>query len=135
MRLFAETGEALAGESAAQVEQATREFFSQNIASSLSRSWLAVVADTVASVGTLAFFARPPYPGNLAGSEAYLLNMYTLHEHRKQGLAKAILERAMSFALETGCGKVWIHASPAGRSLYELQGFCANASYLEWVPQ
>lgn len=135
MRLFAETDETLNGESAAQVEQATRGFFLQNLASSLSRSWVALVGETVVSIGTLAFFSRPPYPGNLAGSEAYLLNMYTLPEYRKQGLAKAILEHAMSFAHESGCAKVWLHTSPAGRALYEAHGFCAHSSYLEWMPR
>lgn len=135
MRLFAETGEALTGEIADQVEQATREYFSKNLASALSRTWVVAVDGAVAAVGTLAFFTRPPYPGNLAGVEAYLLNMYTLPEFRRRGLAKAILTQAMAFAQEAGCGKVWLHASPAGRALYEEQGFRANDTYLEWLPE
>lgn len=132
MRLFAETGEVLDDEGTAKIESATRDFFLLNFASSISRSWVAIVDNAVASVGTLAFFTRPPYPGNLAGNEAYLLNMYTLPEYRKQGLAKAIMEHAMRFAREAGCQKVWLHASPAGHALYESYGFQANVSYLEW---
>jgi ribosomal protein S18 acetylase RimI-like enzyme len=135
MRLFAETGETLDDDSAGKVEQSTREFFSQNIASSISRTWVATAdADqVVVSVGTLAFFTRPPYPGNLSGREAYLLNMYTLPQYRKQGFARKILETAMRFAQQAGCQKVWLHASPAGRTLYESQGFCADSSYLVWA--
>lgn len=131
MRLFAETGETAVG---IEVEKATRDFFSKYIASPTTQSWVAAESDLVVSVGTLAFFVRPPYPGNLAGREAYLLNMYTLPEYRRQGLAKAILQQAMRFAQTDGCKKVWLHASRAGRGLYESQGFRANDSYLDWAP-
>lgn len=134
MRLFAETGELLSSEAAAKTEIATERYFAEHLNSANSCSWVAVNGEVIASVGTLAFFTRPPYPENLAGLEAYVLNMYTLHEYRKQGLAKAILEQAMKLAKERGCGKVWLHASTAGRHLYESMGFRGESSYMEWVP-
>jgi GNAT superfamily N-acetyltransferase len=61
--------------------------------------------------------------------------MYTLPAHRRQGLAKAILAQAMHFAQAAGCQKIWLHASPAGRALYESHGFRADGAYLAWTPQ
>jgi ribosomal protein S18 acetylase RimI-like enzyme len=79
-------------------------------------------------------FVRPPYPGNLAGREAYLLNMYTLPDYRKQGIANALLDAMAAEAIARGFGKVWLHASEAGRPLYERIGFVANPAYMEWQP-
>ena len=79
-------------------------------------------------------FVRPPYPGNLAGREAYLLNMYTLPDYRKQGIASALLDAMEAEAIARRFGKVWLHASEAGRPLYERIGFVANPAYMEWQP-
>lgn len=132
MRLFVESGESLQDQERAELEAATRRFFTES-RSATSRSWVAEVDDRVVAVGTVALFARPPYPGNLEGSEAYLLNMYTLPEYRKRGLAKAILRQAMLFAESAGFKKIWLHTTAAGRRLYESCGFRGSDSYLEWT--
>jgi GNAT superfamily N-acetyltransferase len=88
----------------------------------------------IVAAGTLALFVRPPYPGNLAGVEGYLLNMYTLPEWRQQGLATALLDAITAYAKARELGKVWLHASDEGRPLYERIGFVTNPDYLEWRP-
>ena len=77
---------------------------------------------------------RPPYPGNLAGREAYLLNMYTRPAWRKRGMASALLDAMARHAREQRLGKLWLHASDEGRPLYERLGFVANPACLEWCP-
>lgn len=84
------------------------------------------------AAGTLALFVRLPYPGNLAGREAYLLNMYTVPAWRARGIATALLDAMTAHARAMGLGKVWLHASDAGRPLYERIGFVANPAYMEW---
>lgn len=99
-----------------------------------SRSWLVEVEGQPVACGTLAFFVRPPYPGNLSGREAYLLNMYTRPDWRKRGMASALLEAMASCACGLQLGKLWLHASEEGRPLYERLGFAGNPAYLEWCP-
>lgn len=78
MGLFCEVGELSDPLADLDLWQATRAYFSTAQADGSARSWVAEVGGEVVASGTLALFVRPPYPGNLSGWEAYLLNMYTL---------------------------------------------------------
>ncbi len=60
--------------------------------------------------------------------------MYTLPDYRKQGTASALLDAMAAEAIARWFGKVWLHASEAGRPLYERIGFVANPAYMEWQP-
>lgn len=132
MGLFCEVGELSDPLADLDLWQATRTYFSTAQADGSARSWVAEVGGEVVASGTLALFVRPPYPGNLSGREAYLLNMYTLPAYRKQGMASALLDAMVAHASAERLGKVWLHASDEGRPLYERIGFVANPAYLEW---
>ena len=54
-----------------------------------ARSWVVEEEGEVVACATLALFVRPPYPGNLAGREGYLLNIYTRPAWRRRGMANA----------------------------------------------
>ena len=132
MALFEESGDRMSPTERKEVLHANETYF--NCRSNDYRTWVAVEDEQVVGVGTLAFFFRPPYPGNLAGKEAYLLNMYTRPKHRGRGIAKAVLNEALTYAKEGGFGKVWLHATAAGRPIYEANGFSPVASYMERNP-
>ncbi len=133
MRLFAEVGGTQHPGADPELRAATTEYFAQ--ASQTTKSWIAIAEEgSVVACGTLAEFHRPPYPGNLAGTEAYLLNMYTLPAFRRKGMADEIVRQILAFAQAQGYGKVWLHASEDGRALYERHGFAPNPTAMEWVP-
>ncbi|EQB2598367.1 GNAT family N-acetyltransferase [Aeromonas salmonicida] len=134
MGLFCEVGELADPLADLDLWQATSAYFSAGQADGSARSWVAEVGGEVVASGTLALFVRPPYPGNVSGKEAYLLNMYTLPAHRKQGMASALLNAMVAHARTEHLGKVWLHASDQGRPLYERIGFVANPACLEWQP-
>lgn len=54
---------------------------------------------------------------------AYIQNMYTLKEYRRQGLAKELFVRTLEEAKAKGCSKVILNASDDGKPLYEQFGF------------
>ncbi|WCH21713.1 GNAT family N-acetyltransferase [Aeromonas salmonicida] len=134
MGLFCEVGELADPLADLDLWQATSAYFSAGQADGSARSWVAEVEGEVVASGTLALFVRPPYPGNLSGREAYLLNMYTLPAYRKQGMASALLDAMVAHASAEQLGTVWLHASEQGRPLYERMGFVANPACLEWQP-
>ena len=134
MGLFCEVGELSDPLADLDLWQATSAYFSTTQADDSARSWVAEVGDEVVASGTLALFVRPPYPGNLSGREAYLLNMYTLPAWRKRGMASALLDAMAAHAREQRLGKLWLHASEQGRPLYERLGFVSNPACLEWCP-
>lgn len=134
LQLFCELGELANLEADPALAQATRDHFTAAMQEGNSRSWLVEVDGEAVACGTLAFFRRPPYPGNLSGLEAYLLNMYTRPDWRKQGMARALLEAMTRCARALKLGKLWLHASEEGRPLYERMGFAGNPACLEWHP-
>lgn len=134
MALFCEVGELADPDGDPALRQATHAYFSKASAERSALSWLAEVDKQIVAVGTLALFERAPYPGNLAGREAYLLNMYTSPAWRQQGIATELLDAIAGYATSHQLGKVWLHASEAGRPLYERIGFAANSAHMEWQP-
>ena len=134
MALFCEVGELARPDEDPALWQATLTYFTRAQEEGSARSWLVEVDGEAVACGTLALFVRPPYPGNLAGREAYLLNMYTRPAWRKRGMASALLDAMAAHAREQRLGKLWLHASEQGRPLYERLGFVSNPACLEWCP-
>lgn len=66
-----------------------------------------------------------PLP-NLQSSDlrrATIVNVYTHPDHRGKGLAREMMTRLLDIAKEIGCPVTNLHASDAGRHLYESMGF------------
>ena len=77
-------------------------------------------------IGGGGVWLRPvlPRPGALQGAmEAYVLNVYTEAEHRRNGVARAIMETFLDWSRAQRVSRVVLHASKEGRSLYESLGF------------
>ncbi|MGE6106302.1 GNAT family N-acetyltransferase [Aeromonas sobria] len=131
MALFGELGELDDPRASDALWQATQSYFSAAQADGSARSWLVEIDGEAVACATLALFVRPPYPGNLAGREGYLLNLYTRPAWRKRGMAWALLDAMVTHAREQRLGKLWLHASDQGRLLYEQFGFAGNPACLE----
>ena len=65
--------------------------------------------------------ARPGHPSD--PRRAYILNVYTEPDHRKQGLARRIIMTILAWCRAEGFWAVSLHASVDGRALYESLGF------------
>ncbi len=77
-------------------------------------------------VGGGGVWLRPllPRPGRLQGAmEAYVLNVYTEPEHRRNGVARAIMEAIIEWSRDQRVARITLHASEDGRPLYENLGF------------
>jgi GNAT superfamily N-acetyltransferase len=89
-------------------------------------AWVASTGDRVAAGLGLWLMDWPPHligPGSRRGN---ILNVYTHPDFRKKGLARALMETALSWCRENGIRCVILHASADGRPLYESQGFQAT---------
>lgn len=65
----------------------------------------------------------PPNMHAAVARRGYVLNMYVEPAHRRRGLARGLLEHALQVSREAGVDSVTLHASDAGRGLYEQLGF------------
>lgn len=80
----------------------------------------------LASAGLL-ILDWPPHPFDPEGEQrAYLLNVYVDPEYRKQGIARGLVQTCTEEARRRGIRVVTLHASDAGRPLYEGLGFKAT---------
>ncbi|NJD05717.1 MAG: GNAT family N-acetyltransferase [Methylococcaceae bacterium] len=133
MALFAEVDGTDPAAADPQLAEATRRYIEKALADGSLVVWVAECQGEIVGTHSLAYFQRPPYPGNLTGREAYLLNVYSVPSLRRQGIATALIEAAMATVRVEGMARVWLHASTAGRPLYEKAGFRANGSEMEWL--
>jgi len=113
------------------VETAIREYFARDLPTGKHCGVVAEANGKVVACGGIVFMERPPYQGNLAGLEAYLMNMYTLPEWRGKGAGAAIVAELLKHARAAGATRVLLDAEPNARRLYEKAGFHGNVEAME----
>ena len=121
--MFHEMGE-VAGEDVAALAAAASADLATLLASGDYAGWLAEVDGAVVA-GAGVMLRRLLPRGRHLGirQEAYVLNVFTEVPHRQRGLARELMTHAIEWARAEGCVRVTLHASPAGKSVYEALGF------------
>ncbi|MFN8098066.1 MAG: GNAT family N-acetyltransferase [Dermatophilaceae bacterium] len=108
-------------------------------ASAPARVWLAAALTDGRYVGVLAqdegvvvggvgvlWLDLPPNMHTTVPRRGYLLNMYVEPTHRRRGLARVLVDEALFVCRASGVDAVSLHASDAGRPLYEALGFTST---------
>jgi GNAT superfamily N-acetyltransferase len=87
-------------------------------------AWFAVAPDesVVAGLG-LWLMDWAPHMVGPGSPRANIINVYTQPDHRRQGLARTLMDTALEWCRENGIRCVILHASHEGRPLYESLGF------------
>lgn len=80
------------------------------------------VHQVTAGAGMLLLEAAPTY-GDTSSTRAYIFNVYTELEHRRQGLARQLIQALLEEAKLRGIRSVSLHATEAGKNLYSELGF------------
>lgn len=107
-----------------KVEETSREYFSEALRAGTYKAWMAErPASRVVAGGGILIADWPGYPGESLAKRAWILNMYTEPEARRRGIAKQILETMINWCRMEGFSAVSLHASAAGRPIYETVGF------------
>jgi GNAT superfamily N-acetyltransferase len=121
--LFRESGRPPAGDLPPFVEDAATAF-ATTLATGTCEAWLAESNEGQA-IGSVAMLVVPklPSPESRAPREGYLLSVYTAPEWRRRGVATALVAAAIGRARELGCGRIRLHATESGRSVYAAAGF------------
>ena|SRR5215469_11262403 len=107
-----------------RVEAVSREYFNKAIPAGTYAAWLAEDANgTVIGGGGIVVADWPGFPGEDHAKRGWILNMYTEPRARRQGVAKKLMQAMMEWCRSEGYGSVSLHASAAGRPVYESLGF------------
>lgn len=106
-----------------QVEAATRAYYAERLASGAHTALLVLDGDRVVGAGDVSYYAVMPTVHNPDGRKAYIMNMYTSPEYRRQGVARETLRRLVEDCHRRGVRHITLEATAAGRPLYERFGF------------
>lgn len=132
--MFIEMGDRAHAEAAGMDEQFVA-WVSERIARGAYLGWLACTeaGAPVAGAG-LDIREGAPLPGDFATRRGYIMNVYVLPEHRRRGLARCLLRALLGWCQENGVRGLSLHASDAGRPLYEALGFAASGEMRLLLP-
>ncbi|RIH83847.1 GNAT family N-acetyltransferase [Calidithermus roseus] len=123
-RMFVDMGHP--DEAMEEAIQAFIPWVRRSLESGYYTGFLAAQGEGVVAGAGLMFLEWPPRADSLQTLRGYLLNVSTEPEHRGRGLAKAPVQQALEHCQERGVHSVALHASEAGRRIYEGLGFRAS---------
>lgn len=82
--------------------------------------------------GVSCYQVMPTYH-NPTGKKAYIMNMYTASEYRRQGIAFHTLDLLVKNARKQGISQITLEATEMGRPLYEKYGFVKMENEMELI--
>jgi GNAT superfamily N-acetyltransferase len=124
--MFQEMGE-LADKDVAHVESETRERLAAQLSSGEYTGWLAEYEGVVVGGAGVLLHTYYPTAQNPRGRPtAYILNVYTDPGHRRQGIARGLLDQILQWCVDHDIPRASLHASEFGQQLYERMGFSAT---------
>jgi ribosomal protein S18 acetylase RimI-like enzyme len=93
-------------------------------------SWVAVVNNIIIATSGICFYQLPPTYTNPSGRIAYVTNIFTAIEYRRQGIASQLLHKVIDEAITLGYSIIKLHASSDGKALYKKFGFTDSDGYM-----
>lgn len=106
-----------------ETEIANKEYFRKALADESFVSWVALDKEKIVATSGLCFYIVPPSVKCPDGKTAYIMNMFTFPEYRKQGIGMELLKRIVDEAKKRGYKKVTLAATEMGKPLYLKYGF------------
>ena len=92
-----------------------------------SKTYLGWIAQTntgeVVGGGGLIVIPWPPGPMTMDPRCGFIFNVYTQASHRKQGLARKLMDAMHDYCRAEGIERVVLNASVFGKALYEAMGY------------
>ncbi|MDZ4669820.1 MAG: GNAT family N-acetyltransferase [Phototrophicales bacterium] len=86
-------------------------------------AWVACDGETVVAGLGLWIMDWIPAPDGITFVRPYVCNVYTEPSHRKQGIARQLVEIMLDYCKACGYPRVRLHASIFGKPIYEALGF------------
>lgn len=105
------------------VEQESYAYYKRAVETGEHMAYLVYDKETFIGAGGVSFYQVMPTYHNPSGKKAYVMNMYTAPEYRRQGIAFHTLDLLVKAAKERGISQIALEATDMGRPLYEKYGF------------
>jgi len=118
---------------AATIDAATRRLLAEAIPTGEWVAWVAEDDSGILGSGSALLRRLAPRPGHPeGGTEAYLLSFFTEHEARRRGVATEVMRACLAWCAQRGIKRITLHASAAGRRVYEPLEFVTRDGEMVW---
>ena len=106
-----------------EVREQSYRYYKKALDDGTHIAYLIFAGEDFAGAGGVSFFQVMPTYHNPTGRKAYIMNMYTKPEYRRQGIAYKTLDFLVKEAKSRGITAISLEATDMGRPLYEKYGF------------
>ncbi len=113
------------------VEQESYAYYQHALETGEHIAYLVYDNDQFIGAGGVSFYQVMPTYHNPSGKKAYIMNMYTAPEYRRQGIAYHTLDLLVKDAKEQGVSQIALEATDMGRPLYKKYGFVETKDEME----
>ena len=114
-----------------KVEQESYEYYRRTLETGEHIAYLVYDNGTFIGAGGVSFYKVMPTYHNPTGKKAYIMNMYTASEDRRQGIAFHTLDLLVKDVRKQGISQITLEATEMGRPLYERYGFVKMKDEME----
>ena len=116
-----------------QVERESYEYYREALDNGEHIAYLVYDDEKFIGAGGVSFYKVMPTYNNPSGKKAYIMNMYTSPEYRRQGVAYKTLDLLVNEAKKEGISQISLEATEEGKFLYEKYGFIKMKSEMELI--
>ena len=113
------------------VEKESYEYYKRTLENGEHIAYLVYDNEIFIGAGGVSFYQVMPTYHNPTGKKAYIMNMYTASEYRRQGIAFHTLDLLVKDARKQGISQITLEATEMGRPLYERYGFVKMEDEME----
>lgn len=113
------------------VEEESKAYYRRALETGEHIAYLVYDNGAFVGAGGVSFYQVMPTYHNPTGKKAYIMNMYTAPEYRRQGIAIHTLDLLVKDVKEQGVLQIALEATYMGRPLYERYGFAKMEDEME----
>lgn len=106
-----------------EVEQESYFYYKKALENGDHTAYLVYDNKKFIGAGGVSYYQVMPTYQNPSGKKAFVMNIYTDPDYRRQGIGMQTLDLLVKDARAKGIGRVFLEATDAGRPLYEKYGF------------
>ena len=114
-----------------EVKRQSFEYYQKALGDDSHIAYLIYDGNRFVGAGGVSFFQVMPTYHNPSGNKAYIMNMYTVPEYRRKGIAYKTLDLLVNDVLNRGITSIALEATDMGRPLYEKYGFVKMNNEME----
>ena len=115
------------------VEKESYEYYKSALETGEHIAYLVYDNGSFIGAGGVSFYQVMPTYHNPTGKKAYIMNMYTASEYRRQGIAFHTLDLLVKVIRKQGVSQITLEATEMGRLLYEKYGFVKMEDEMELI--